>query len=156
MTQEHKDAKQISFNCQMIRAILSGSKTVTRRPVVSKFPKYKPGELLWVREQFATVEPKNLVESKYLYKATHPYDAAIKWQAPNMMPKDACRIWIRVLSVEMQELHDITPSEIKKEGLVSSQPGILRTRFATLWDQIYGKGSFDANPEVWRIAFERV
>jgi hypothetical protein len=154
--EEYTDAKQINFRVQDVRAILSGAKTVFRRPTKANFCRYKVGDILWVREEFLAVERQALVESGYIYKATHPHDPAIKWRPTNMMPKAAARIFLRVLSVQKQELHDITPSEIKKEGLVSTQLGILPTRFATLWDQIYGKGSFDANPEVWRIEFERV
>lgn len=132
----------ILFNTDMVRAILSGRKTVTRRVVkhdvdallnspfhkayrevedkqiISKLcmPPYQSGDILYVRETWSEWT------DGYLYKAwTSQFpqpgkSSVMKWHPSIHMPKEAARIWLKVKDVRVERLSDITPQEAWKEG----------------------------------------
>lgn len=133
------------FNAEMVRAILNGSKTQTRRPVKSPIRDInfdcelsgnelagelsagnyqnsvfgKPGDRIWVRETFA----KGLcTKSTLAYRATHkPEDLedgfweTIKWTPSIHMPSWASRILLEITSVRVERLQAITLGDICKE-----------------------------------------
>ena len=130
--------KPILFNAQMVRAILEGRKTVTRRAV--KFPRgwnpkftgYIPdgavlygsnnipaakapvqvGDVLWVRETWSRMET-----GQYLYKADNEKPISyLGWRPSIHMPREAARIFLRVTDVRVERLQDITPDQIDAEG----------------------------------------
>jgi hypothetical protein len=67
------------------------------------------------------------------------------------MPKKAARIFLRVTGVRVARLQDITEEDSRNEGAKD------KSAFAGLWDRINHKSiySWDANPWVWVIEFER-
>ncbi len=71
------------------------------------------------------------------------------WKPSIHMPRWASRITLRVVSVRIERLHEITDSEAKLEGVGS------RNEFVGLWRKINGEASWEANPFTWRIEFER-
>ncbi len=135
--------KPMLFNTEMVRAILDGRKTVTRRPVkfkpgqnpawsgyipdgavlygsnnipAAKAP-YRPGDILWVRETW-----NGDWCDHYIYKAdggsakAAGYAAEPKWRPSIHMPKEAARLFLRVTGVRVERLKDITPEQIDAEG----------------------------------------
>lgn len=109
--------KPILFNTEMVRAILDGRKTVTRRVVNHKHLRglenlsaekiqracvapYRPGDILFVRETWTT-----LIGS-YLYRADQKPNMknAGKWRPSIHMPREAARIWLRVTDVRVERL----------------------------------------------------
>lgn len=135
--------KPILFNTEMVRAILDGRKTCTRRiikaekvdnvlnsPARKSNPnipdaqfikclvdmKYEPGDILYVRETW-----KKAPNGYYYYENWQRDDIAdvTKWKPSIHMPKEAARIWLRVTDVRVERLQDITIDEIRKEGLES-------------------------------------
>lgn len=140
--------KPILFNTDMVRAILDGRKTVTRRVVkfkpgqnpqwtgyipdgpvlygsnnipASKSP-YHPGDILYVRETWA-----RSIAGTYLYKATDTPIILDRWRPSIHMPKEAARLFLRVTDVRVERL--LTPFfsdgaavlALKKEGIVLPQ-----------------------------------
>lgn len=135
--------KPILFNTDMVRAILDGRKTVTRRVIKDKdivnaldcesdgtpiafidhetgdshppaFPcQYQPGDILYVRETWTTVP-----DGSYVYKASlECQDAwAGTWRPSIHMPKAAARLFLRVTDVRVERLQAITPEQIDAEG----------------------------------------
>ena len=137
--------KPILFNTDMVRAILDGRKTVTRRAVkfkpgqnpqwtgyipdgpvlygsnnipASKSP-YHPGDILYVRETWYK-DP-----TRYMYKANYSdtekffrdgKEVQIKWRPSIHMPKEAARLFLRVTDVRVERLQDITYEGCKAEG----------------------------------------
>jgi hypothetical protein len=94
-----------------------------------------------------------------------------KWKPSIHMPKAACRIWLRVKSVTIERLQSITQEDAIKEGVFFSDPyegyvtdsegrsfhTFLPARsFEHLWCSINGAESWDANPWVWVIEFEKL
>lgn len=131
--------KQILFNTDMVRAILDGRKTVTRRVVkfkpgqnpqwtgyipdgqvlygsnnipASKSP-YHPGDILYVRETWA-----RSMAGTYLYKATDTPIILDRWRPSIHMPKEAARIFLRVTDVRVERLREITSQGAFDEGAV--------------------------------------
>ena len=134
--------KPILFNTEMVRAILDGRKTCTRRlvrflpgenpqwagyirdglmlyngknePCIRKAP-YQPGDILYVRETWC----KNPNYDEYYFRTREsgiaPY--GLKWHASIHMPKEAARIWLKVTDVRVERLQEIAETGIRKEGV---------------------------------------
>ena len=133
------------FNAEMVRAILDGRKTQTRRPV--KFPildrnlgcelagnelagelaagNYlnsafgKPGHRIWVRETW-TPESIDAEDGSYSpdYRATangQPLDG--RWTSAIHMPRWASRILLEITDVRVERLNSIHDVDAMREGI---------------------------------------
>jgi hypothetical protein len=100
------------------------------------------------------------------------------WKPSIFMPRWACRTELLNRGVTIERLHDITEAGAAAEGIVSitrspyrhgrldgyGAPGTnpedaCKTRLAAyerLWNKINGPASWNKNPWVWVIKFERV
>jgi len=131
----------------------------------------KPGDVLWVREAFYELKNKEL-KGNYFYKAEiEPHGFNFNWKPSIHMPKAACRIFLKVVSVNVQRLQDISEADSITEGVLKiSEPcgwkdylskdseGTVsnsRSSFLRLWVSING-GNLNANPWVWVVEFERI
>ena len=137
--------KPILFNTEMVRAILEGRKTVTRRVINRDIAdwcdkesdgtllnyensygdfinpvdlcRYRVGDVLYVRETW------NKVTNGYIYKATNEpvmvngYKISLRWRPSIHMPKAAARIFLRVTSVRVERLQDMKFKDYKAEGI---------------------------------------
>lgn len=129
--------KPIIFNAEMVRAILDGRKTQTRR-VVTQCGTYHPshdylgewigqhmyycpygrrGTLLWVRETFLKYDNET-----YLYRADDDLKPASDWRwKPSIhMPKAACRLWLEVADIRVERVQEIHRRDAQKEGILCS------------------------------------
>ena len=134
--------KPILFNTDMVRAILDGRKTVTRRVIKDKdiinawdcesdgtpiafidhetgdshppaFPcQYQPGDILYVRETWA-----RSMAGTYIYKATDTPIILDRWRPSIHMPKEAARLFLRVTDVRVERLQDMRLIDCMKEGV---------------------------------------
>ena len=177
--------KPILFNTEMVRAILDGRKSCTRRLVkpepqgyfeVSEeplyiydtdgnqgkiTPPYQPSDILYVRESYSELT------FGYVYKADGEnidhLGNVIKWHPSIHMPKEAARIWLKVTDVRVERLQDMWASDASKEGLQFNKPTTadeMLQAFAELWNSTIKKSDidrygWDANPWVWAIEYER-
>ena len=121
--------RPILFTGAMVRAILAGTKSSTRRLVKvqadhTKCPYGNVGDRLWVRE---TWHPALRFGTEYEieYKAdgasrmidagwdgpTPAIDAAIDagWQVPTTMPRWASRITLAITAARVERAHDDSP-----------------------------------------------
>lgn len=141
-------------------------------------PPYKPGDILYVRETWCTHEDMaDVFEEQlipgYYYKANEIGKEwvndreIVKWRPAIHMPKDAARIFLRVVDVRVGRLQDITEDGAKAEGVVPFKKdpeddcwsdGLYRTTFQYMWNEMYGwnPNSWDTNPWVWVIKFKRM
>ncbi|MBC8106664.1 MAG: hypothetical protein H7Z14_08760 [Anaerolineae bacterium] len=137
----------------MIRALLTGRKNQTRRLSAGEAncPFGAPGDRLWVRERWT-----HAGRSTYRYSADHANDGT-RFRPTFHMPRVACRIVLRITSVEPQSLKSISTTDARDEGYDPSSCGLSPRRwFAELWDGIFkspGKRWQD-DPLVWVIRFE--
>ena len=135
--------RPILFNGEMVRAILEGRKTVTRRVIKGadesmyagmcglgpglfdrntglrvKEPYYRLGDILYVRETW-----NGDWCDHYIYRAdggtakTAGYSQEPKWRPSIHMPKKAARIWLKVTDVRVERLQDISVPDMIKEGV---------------------------------------
>ena len=173
--------RPILFNTEMVKAILEGRKTQTRRVIkpqpdkddcwylgrsqyqytakefaVSPYAKHKVGDRLWVRETWATNKgtPKRL-----FFKADegNPITELDKWRPSIHMPRWASRITLEITDIRAERLQEITAEGTYNEGLPK---GINDNRFEwfqNLWNSIYKKQyRWEDNPWVWIITFKIV
>jgi len=159
--------RPILFKTDMVRAILDGRKTQTRRVVSPKAlekstleyadcteglrcPYGKPGELLWVRETFADIgRPDRLPE--YVYKADFKPEEweesekerkalGYKWTPSIFMPRGASRITLEIKDVRVERLQEITHTDAVAEGCCKVKDKTWgRLGFSQLWDSINAK-----------------
>ena len=138
--------KPILFNTEMVRAILEGRKSCTRRlvkflsgenprwtgyikdelmlyngknePCIRKAP-YQPGDILYVRETWYKDK------YRYMYRANYSenekfyrggVEEKVNWHPSIHMPKEAARIWLKVTDVRMERLQEITAESALAEG----------------------------------------
>ncbi|KFJ12764.1 hypothetical protein DR66_4065 [Delftia acidovorans] len=75
------------------------------------------------------------------------------------MPRWASRITLRITGVRVERLQDISEADALAEGVPHSLnlPGgrFARENFEHLWWTINGDGSWESNPWVWVVEFER-
>lgn len=163
--------KPILFNTEMVRAILDGRKSCTRRVVkpqpTARYgvqcikPPYQPGDILYVRETW-----KRALNGYYYYEDWQRDDIAdiTKWKPSIHMPKEAARIWLRVTDVRVERLQEINAEGIRNEGISSmavhvGDMEIALKEWKNLWNSTVKKSDincygWDANPWVWVIEFE--
>lgn len=170
----------ILFSAPMVRAILNDTKTQTRRavkdtaldwlgpdmftpefvadPANNLCPYGKVGDILWVRETWQYVDFAG-EDNGYVYRATDPDWETMeewRWKPSIFMPKEACRIKLKIEAVRIERLQSITEPDATSEG-VSIDTFLDLTavdKFKALWDKI--NGTWDSNPFVWVISFSRV
>lgn len=183
----------ILFSAPMIRAILDGRKTVTRRIVklddggcikrrgkrwhpddpnaVLGCPYGQAGDTLWVRETWAVPHRFDGIPPSFIaptdrahYGATEDLGGLLK-RPSIFMPRWASRITLRIKSVRVERLQDITEDDAMAEGCStvvepdgSVTCGRRKTAFRELWDSLNAKrgAGWNVNPFVWRVEFERV
>lgn len=228
-------AKPILFNTEMVRAILDGKKTSTRRVVkipdewsydgVGKiksahakknklgaiirkgidtdFPevdlvasRYEVGDILYVRETFCIGkyesiyigegcgEPIGIFQSSSDTNIIYYADAIEicdfsdldkedlpRWKPSIHMPKKYARIFLKVVSVKVERLQDITAGGIKEEGFNKDTSTFevegythetvvrhaLVAWWKTLWDSTAPeKYKWEDNPYVFVYEFEEI
>jgi len=102
------------------------------------------------------------------YCATDPTPDGNGWSKyPSIfMPRWASRIQLRVLSVRLERLQDMSAEDAFAEGVrcdcmnpeACPNSAMLIPKFRELWNSINAKRgySWDSNPWVWVVEFERV
>lgn len=135
----------ILFSSDMVKAILEGRKTQTRRVLKSNFgseyvncPYGKPGDFLWVRETWRPEELESGLDV-IRYKAdgkicvientqaaadawcgaNNNQDLWIKnlWKPSIFMPRWTSRITLEIVNVRVERVQEITRNDAKAEGV---------------------------------------
>lgn len=123
----------------------------------------QPGDTLYVRETWCNANKDGEHPDYYYFADTYICEDYIesewKWRPSIHMPKEAARIWLKVTDVRVERLQDVSLDDCRREGIDMSRSGIY-TRFSMLWNSTikkpdYNLYSWDANPWVWVIEFER-
>lgn len=137
-------AKPILFSGPMVRALIEGRKTMTRRivkcegepfPSASgaflemgpgqsiqelRCPYGEPGDLLWCRETFRKVIGQNGEWIETDYRSTYqPGDRLIdptRWMPSIHMPRSASRLTLRITDVRVERAQEISEEDARSEG----------------------------------------
>lgn len=171
--------KPIIFSTDMVRAILDGRKTQTRRvvkpqpyegenPIDTNWYKdnapdlwatHQPGDIIWVRETWARisdwtdVDPEVGIPDGYIYRADWRDGAeSPKWRPSIHMPREAARLFLRVKDVWVERLQNITEGEAAKEGCCTNWDEYPKTntqKFQDLWDLINAKRGYGWDTNPW-------
>jgi hypothetical protein len=126
--------RPILFSGPMIRAILEGRKTQTRRivnPQPFTFPKQhpgqreiireierkgnrygQPGERLWVRETWRQFGAQHLYRADF-----EPGKDVCAWKPSIHMPRFACRLLLEITSIRVERLQSISENDAVAEGI---------------------------------------
>lgn len=163
--------KPILFNTEMVRAILEGRKSCTRRLVkpqpdekhtyplgfvtdstegkevgcfgfgIDEYggsvqyakPPYHTGDILYVRETWCALPVNEAGHMRghcvYYYRADgdlRPEGWRGKWHPSIHMPKEAARIWLKVMDVRVERLQEIDEDGVWDEGFRFKPPCLTR------------------------------
>ena len=148
------------FTSPMVRAILEGRKTQTRRVakefvgrkdldnILRRFPKQRggqygePGDRIYVRETFSQHPEWGQLAFRADGEEFEDADGWLwepKWMPSIHMPKDLARIWLEVTSVRVETLGIISHEDALAEGVSSIE------EYKALWININGAWL----PETW-------
>ena len=160
--------KPILFNTEMVKAILDGRKTQTRRvckgqpqdgvtnpETMGYKPPYRSGDILWVRETWAKRWALNLDAGEfefdsYIYRASYDVDpTSVKWYPSIHMPKDAARLFLRVKDVRMERLQDMSEEDAISEGYSGVCPGAHTVYFSDGYAEPCHVGGEDCRYGYW-------
>ncbi|PIB57204.1 hypothetical protein [Pseudomonas sp. 2995-1] len=164
--------RPILFSAPMVRAILEGRKTVTRREVKKKAaldcleagfepafltlpgnadlcPYGQPGDRLWVRETWARIQVAQAPDQEWVVyrESDNRTDYGGPWKPGIHMFRRDSRILLEITEVRVERLQDISEEQAKAEGVR------LYTDHAELgdWWHVEGIETYSADP---RKSFE--
>lgn len=169
----------IIFSAPMIRALLEGRKTQTRRLALRRSPwadepnfvpspwqRVKPGDRLWVKERgWRSRYGKG--DGFYAFVGNEQHERRHKMATyrpiPSIhMPRWASRLTLTVTATKIERLQKITNADAIAEGcgVNFDHPTPEKTRepfpaqrFKDLWINLHGADAWDANPEVVALTF---
>lgn len=181
--------RPILFSTAMVQNILDGRKTQTRRvakefesfenmdKLLARFPNQegcpygKPSDILWVRETWAKSNKGTVIfradatdETGQRWHSIAKGDPnnEVKWKPSIHMPLAAARIFLRIKSVRVERLQEISEADAIAEGVTDFGKQefhpiwTAKKAFKSIWQSINGPESWDANPWVWVVEFERI
>ena len=176
--------KKIMFSDKYLltQAVLSGSKTMTRRVLRDNVPlgnweetakhlPYKVGEVVAIAQSYKEVYPNadfEMVGNGFMTESAG-------WNNKMFVRADLLPHHIRITDIEIERLQDISDDDIIREGVwqfydnkdlfyVSKNIGYApdvafptaREAFWFLIDKVSGKGTWESNPLVVAYSFELV
>lgn len=155
--------RPILFSGPMVRALLAGTKTQTRRvvkpqpagewavPGKTACPYGQPDDRLWVRETWMDLQGTGVQlasKSRYAYGAdtiAGSWDDecriayGLKWKPSIHMPRAACRITLEITGVRVERLQDISADDARAEGCPDKPvPGAEQASVDAFARQWYG------------------
>ena len=174
--------RPIIFSGPMVRALLDGRKTQTRRITPCPLAKVEVGDLLYVREAFTLTQLDTAV---YRADATDEFGdrwnsievgdprKEVKWRPSIHMPRVKSRLTLRVNRVFFDPIQRISEADAIAEGIeknpchggnnwrdYAKQPSLgwvsPRHSFASLWDSLHTKPgeTWADDPLVVALEFE--
>ena len=178
--------KPILFSAPMVRAILEGRKTQTRRVIKPqpekdldpmtviaawdagfidvKCPYGRIGDRLWVRENFwKDRDTGSLIGYVADDERKYSHNKTVKKIPSIHMLRICSRITLEITDIRVERLQDITQADACAEGVLlqsledcDSFNTTPERQFCKLWKDINGPESWDKNPFVWVIEFKKI
>ena len=153
--------RPILFSAPMVRAILDGKKTMTRRIYKTCFYSWQVGDRIWVKETYLIAQDDS-INTKIIYAATDPnllgigFNYSVKcsvktqlpiWKPSIFMPRKYSRITLEITDIKRELLRDISEADTKREGFENRQ------EFLDYFEEINPEMKRQ-NPEVLAIGFK--
>ena len=138
--------KPILFSTPMVKAIIAGKKTMTRRVIkdkvfqqwqdvgfssdfikrpdnnwIEKCPYGQVGDILWVRETWNMLPANDRagIPTDYWYRADDKSENPDdRWRPSIFMPRVAARLFLKVTNIRVERLRDITEEDAIAEGVL--------------------------------------
>jgi hypothetical protein len=151
--------RPIIFSAPMVRALLEGRKTQTRRVWTEKRPYGEIGDRVWVKEAWHAprgldrLRPGELPPgTRITYVADGDGSDAGKKRSVLFMPRWASRLTLELVDVRVESLQEISDADARAEGVAN------RDAYHKLWDSINSARGFgwETNPRVWVVEFTRL
>jgi len=163
-------SRPILFSSPMVRAILGGSKTMTRRVV--NFDKHgftqplphveyaRDGMPIW----WSSPPSEKIRASDYYDNGFPcPYGRV----GDRLWVRETCRITLEITRIRVERLQQIGIDDVLAEGIEAVTDGQhanqywreeTRDKFVDLWDKLNGPRGFSwkSDPWVWVVEFKRV
>lgn len=166
--------RPILFSAPMVRAILDGKKTMTRRIYKPRFDSWKVGDRLWVRETFCVWIPERTAgmedwdwdNPQIVYRADDnpEIESAIQfgaelyhdfgeddylraWGPSIFMPRRFSRILLEITELKRELLRDVSEADALREGFENNREFL--DYFEKINPEMKGQ-----NPEVLAIGFK--
>lgn len=201
--------KKIMFNDHfgLTEAVLDGRKTMTRRTIpgitpedskyletafdwdfresviIDEYARFKPGEVVAVAQRYSDIMDESVRNNyipKWSFADEHCDEAG--WKNKMYVRADLMPHQIRITSVRIERLQEISNDDCLQEGIYKQEPrpGVPalhafetctdqygatlakrwyaspRDAFAALIDKVSGKGTWKSNPFVFVYEFEKV
>lgn len=176
--------RPIIFTSEMVRAILEGRKTQTRRLI--KLPNYTGGtlkinkdmnidlmelmphgysKLKTIRCPYGQPGHRLWVRETYsisgngvFYKTDTDSTVHIAWIPAIFMPRKYSRIILEITNIRVEKLCKISIEDANAEGFLSTNECLesMIFGFSQYWDSINRKYPWRSNPWVWVINFYRL
>ena len=148
------------------------TKGVLQGMIAPKCPFGEVGDTIWVRETWQHTSEFGInnqdENAGYIYKASEngkdweENTEGWKWKPSIFMPKDACRLFLKITNIRVERLQDISEEDSISEGCHYGKGdgtidyAVGNSHFPTLWANINGEESWNSNPYVWVIEFEKI
>ncbi len=133
-------------------------------------PPYLLGETVYIKEAGFCCHTDGV---RYKADGGPNFNLHQPWKSPRFMPEWASRSHALIVSARPERVQEITPEEVKKEGLVvqdfagigvlsllgltpeTYMESVAMQKFEALWESIH-PGSWERNDWVWRIELEKL
>jgi len=168
--------KPILFSGDMIRALLDGRKMQTRRVVKPQPPqRFCEGDCAAIVNTTRTRWAFSRIGGPNCYKEAWPPDPEPGIACPYGQPgdllwvRDMPRWALRLTGVRVERVQEITPRDVKAEGVDPIDGGIEwyygpdslgfdkpQEAFQHVWEKIHGDGAWEEDPWVWVVEFSRI
>jgi hypothetical protein len=171
--------RPILFSGEMVRAILDGRKTQTRRVVrnqsralgigmevpefradiITRCPYGQPGDRLWVRETWCSSPDGVMYRATEHEHGMHQPDDCNIWRPSIHMPRWASRLTLSISDVRVERLQDMRAPDAIAEGIPSrgidrEGPNIASALmylhdYKQLWDSLNAKRGYGWATNPW-------
>jgi hypothetical protein len=144
----------------------------TGAQVLVKCKQGQPGDRLWVREAWAPVRDgagAAWYRADMCEATLNSQPPGFRWKPSIHMPRATSRITLDVTGVRVERLQDISEADAMAEGIRRQAVGrwfsvaglngagtTAHAAYALLWQLINGPQSWNENPWVWAIQFEKL
>jgi hypothetical protein len=121
------------------------------------------GDILWVRENWAYLDDEGVFIQYQADGEPLKTTRDNHWRPSIHMFRYMSRITLQITNITVERLQDITEEDAEKEGVdflrhIPDADETLSAKqlFEILWESINGPDSWDSNPYVFVIEFERI